>query len=137
MHAAPAIIDGRRLLADHADMMEFVLVHRYGRPADEAEARITHLWDRWVHRVMRDHHETQSAAETIMDEGIAFFAQPRDGRHHGPRSEQADWGWETMILYTQEYAALCDAVHGTFVHHRPNDVPGFTFDGGICAECDD
>ncbi len=49
-------------------------------------------------------------------------------------SPLVDVGWHTFILYTKDYAEFCRSRAGRFIHHEPNDKPGFPMEsGGTCA----
>ena len=37
-----------------------------------------------------------------------------------PVDRRVDEFWHAHILFTQDYAAMCKAVAGQFLHHRPS-----------------
>lgn len=76
-------------------------------------------------------------AERVVDQALAFVAACRDlpATTRISPSPAVDVGWHTLILYTRQYAELCDRVVGRFVHHEPDDLPGVPgrAEGGVSA----
>ncbi|MCB1880160.1 MAG: hypothetical protein KDI54_08915 [Gammaproteobacteria bacterium] len=61
--------------------------------------------------VARDH-------ERELKRYLALYAINPD-KTYGMRG-QIDKLWHTFLMFTKEYAAFCDCVAGTFIHHVPN-----------------
>ena len=90
------------------------------------------LWERLVNRIVKDESMERDLAERVMNEALGFLqlcANEPDG-NYSP-STTVDVGWHTFILYTREYAAFCDRVAGTFIHHNPTDIPGMDYSDGM------
>jgi hypothetical protein len=87
------------------------------------------LFERFVSRIMTDHAFDHDRASKIMSNALAFLATCGTNRSAQlSPSETVDIGWHTAILYTREYAAICDMLAGGFIHHVPDDG-GTTGDG--------
>ena len=70
--------------------------------------------------------------EVCLDFLRQCVAEP-DVRHMP--SHRVDVVWHGMILHTQWYQRLCQALGTPFIHHRPNDWKVMGQNDG--AECDD
>jgi len=83
------------------------------------------FWHRAVNRLVDDEGMESALAERVTGEAINFieFVGKREGEAFSP-SPLVDAGWHSLILYTREYAQLCDRLAGRFIHHSPNDIPG-------------
>lgn len=58
--------------------------------------------------------------DEVMDEYKKFMAMAMAfGAEPVPVSEFLDDFWHTHIVFTQDYAAMCQTIAGRFVHHRP------------------
>ncbi len=70
-------------------------------------------------------------AERIVDQALGFLrlcaTEPQG--HYSP-SPLVDIGWHTFILYTREYAAFCNQMAGSFIHHCPFDKAGNDYGTG-------
>lgn len=65
-----------------------------------------------------------AVAEACLDQAIAFVATSAIlHRRLGP-SVSVDKAWHQLITYTRVYQKLCDAL-GMFIHHVPDDAPGY------------
>jgi hypothetical protein len=149
MTAVMTTLAGRRVLIYHHDAMVAHMEQLPGVDHREAELAISQWWDRCVNRLAAERGFPQDRAEFVMDRGVQFLYRTRDDSHCVPTPAEDD-GWHGMLGYTAEYAALCDAIAGRFLHHRPNDVigamthcdcpGGHVMDkcGGVppCAKCD-
>ncbi|BCJ33741.1 hypothetical protein Athai_12440 [Actinocatenispora thailandica] len=79
------------------------------------------LFDRLARRIVTDHGLDRPLAERVMTEALAFLrACAVTDRPLSP-SLMVDIGWHTFILYTREYAAVCQQIAGRFLHHVPDD----------------
>lgn len=101
------------------------------------------LWDRLVARIEKDHEflyrvgrnasdevRTEFAGR-ILHEAIGFLTliAKNPGVGFSP-SPLVDIGWHNFILYTNEYAAWCEANAGRFIHHSPFDEEGVDYGTG-------
>jgi hypothetical protein len=87
------------------------------------------LWGRLVHRIMKDEGLSLQDAERTMDAALGFLQLCADhSEHRFSPTERVDIGWHTFILYTRSYAAFCETLGGGYIHHEPNDLPGFPQD---------
>ena len=129
-----SISAGAQVLAGYHGEMVHYMIAEYGAAPDYAEAAVSQLWTRWVLRCALDHDMDTREAAAAVTAGLAFLA---DTETHSP-SRVADAGWHTMLSYTREYAALCHALRGKFIHHCPSDVAGVA-QKGYCTDagCDD
>lgn len=61
-------------------------------------------------------------AQRALDEALGFLrlCALDPGTRHSP-SPLADAGWHALILFTREYAELCQGLAGRFIHHAPAD----------------
>jgi hypothetical protein len=82
------------------------------------------LFDRITRRIAHDEDINQQLAARILDQALAFLGTcaTTPGARLSP-SGLVDKGWHTLILYTREYADLCDRLAGRFLHHNPDDQP--------------
>jgi hypothetical protein len=83
------------------------------------------LWERLVARIAKENDCDACLAGRIMDQALGFLclvAQDPDAQYSP--SPVVDIGWHTIILYTREYAALCELLAGRFIHHAPLDEAG-------------
>lgn len=80
------------------------------------------LFERFVSRIMKDHAFDHDYASKIMSNALAFLGTcaVNPSAQLSP-SSTVDIGWHTVILYTRQYAALCDTLAGGFIHHVPDD----------------
>jgi hypothetical protein len=86
---------------------------------------------RLVNRIVKDEGTERPLAERILDQALGFLrlcALEPNG-HYSP-SSLVDIGWHTLIMYTRDYAALCDRLGGGFIHHEPSDVSGVDYGTG-------
>ncbi|MFE6872786.1 glycine-rich domain-containing protein [Kitasatospora sp. NPDC057692] len=92
------------------------------------------LFERLVHRVAHDHAMERQLAERVVDQALAFLgacaASP--GARLSP-SHLVDHGWHAFLMYTREYAAFCDRIAGSFLHHRPEDGDGLVRGRAVAA----
>ncbi len=129
------LLAGRPLLESNRDAMTTYMVTQFGADPREAELAIEQLWTRWVLRCATDTGRTPASAGDAVTAALAFLTDPAV---HSPGA-LADDGWHTMLGYTREYAALCHALTGHFIHHCPNDVAGLGRSPGSChpdGHCD-
>ncbi len=87
--------------------------------------------ERVVARLAKEQDTSLDLADRIFAETINFLVlcgQQHD-RKYSP-STLVDEGWHTLILYTREYADLCNRLVGHFIHHVPTDEPGATYSSG-------
>lgn len=68
-----------------------------------------------------------SIPEEIVDEAIDEFRRYLILIHLGYRgmamcSKYVDEVWHAFILHTRDYAAFCESVFGTFLHHEPGTI---------------
>lgn len=101
-----------------------------GQPATSTDAQVRDLlpaplFTRLVNRIVEDHLVTPGHAERIMTQALAFLqaCALNPGGGLAP-SKQVDIGWHTLILYTRDYADLCQRIAGRFIHHAPDDEEG-------------
>jgi len=82
------------------------------------------LWDRLTARIAREHELSLDDASRVFDQTLGFLRLVALVPHttYSP-SPMVDKGWHTLILYTEEYAALCQSLAGRFIHHVPLDGP--------------
>ncbi len=80
------------------------------------------LHDQLTARIRLDHPEHAHQADRILAQTLAFLlaCAANPGLGLAP-SKIVDIGWHTLILYTREYAELCQRVAGRMIHHRPDD----------------
>jgi len=84
------------------------------------------LFDRLTHRITVDHSEIDTGlAERIVDQALAFLGTCATATQPIGPSPLVDIGWHMFILHTAEYAAFCDRLAGRFIHHEPDDEPGY------------
>lgn len=82
------------------------------------------LWDRIVARIARENSISADDASRIMDQALGFLRLiAMDPRAEYSPSPTVDIGWHAIILYTKDYAALCQSLAGHFIHHVPQDSP--------------
>jgi hypothetical protein len=83
------------------------------------------LFGRIADRIAREHHDIdRERAGKILDQAVLFVAAAGQYPDMGlSPSDAVDIGWDTFILYTQEYFDFCSRF-GRYVHHTPNDTPG-------------
>lgn len=90
------------------------------------------LWERLVHRLVRDEAIERDLAERIMNEALGFLqlcAREPDGKFSP--SATVDIGWHVFVLYTKDYANFSQRVAGRFLHHEPTDDPGTDYSDGF------
>lgn len=94
------------------------------------------LWSRLTKRIVAEHPEIDTAmAERILEQTLGFLqlcALSKNGGH--APSDMVDIGWHTFILYTREYAELCQRIAGRFIHHCPTDEVGIDYGEGSPAQ---
>jgi hypothetical protein len=73
--------------------------------------------DRMVKKGLVNDQEEGQALATEYRRYMTIVAE-HPGQIFAP-SDQVDEVWHAHLLFTADYAAFCDAVVGTFVHHRP------------------
>jgi hypothetical protein len=130
---ATTVLPYRDVLDRHQDKMITYIAGNY--PWAPAKEMVTNWWDRLVARLVEDYPHKgvdHTLAGRILNEALGFLQLCTVENGHGP-SEMVDLGWHTMILYTMEYAALCDAMAGRFMHHLPTDLPSDTH--SMCDAC--
>ena len=95
------------------------------------------LFDRISHRLAHDEDISPQLADRILDQTLAFLGTcaTTTGARLSP-SDLVDKGWHTLILYTREYATLCDRLAGRFLHHNPDDQPNAVKGATIAATVD-
>src|SRR5258707_6111299 len=87
-------------------------------------------------RIVKDEGIEPAMAERIVDQALGFLqlcAKSDGTASYGP-SEMVDIGWHTLILYTRDYAELCQRVAGRFIHHCPTDEEGVDYSTGTVAQ---
>lgn len=94
---------------------------------DYIKVATMHLWNRLVDRLAKEHGIDRDTAEQHQAAGLAFL---RSGRQNPTAFE--DVGWHNLLHYTAEYPAVCQVLVGHYVHHLPNDVPGFNMEAAGC-----
>lgn len=124
-------LTGRALLDSHRDAMTAYMMLQFGTDPREAALAIGQLWARWVARCAKDTGRTPASAEDAVTAALEFLTSAR----HIPGA-LADDGWHTMLGYTREYAALCHALTGRFIHHCPSDIAGLPRKGDCSNNCD-
>src|SRR4051794_14990864 len=69
------------------------------------------LWDRVVARISHENGYDSHIAARIVDQALGYLrvVALEPGMQYSP-SPTVDVGWHTLILYTREYAALCEAL---------------------------
>jgi hypothetical protein len=81
-----------------------------------------------VRRFMRVHGVAQERAEAVFVETLKWLwltRRAREARPEGlvlavhPEIGAIDEMWHVFLLFTRDYAAMCDAHLGGFVHHNP------------------
>lgn len=86
------------------------------------------LWWRLVGRIVNENPEIDEAmACRIMDQTVAFLQLCAAADRRYTPSQLVDIGWETFILYTQEYHVFCLAIAGRYLHHSPFDEEGVDY----------
>ena len=80
-----------------------------------------------VWRIARDNQFTTEEAESVFRDTIRFLylAGATDAKHIAP-TKNIDKGWHSFLMFTRDYAELCRAYFGRFIHHeprRPGDAP--------------
>lgn len=117
------VLPGQMLIAGHHDAMVAHMEQLPGVGHREADLAVGQWWARLVNRLMAEKLYTRDQAEAAVDAGLRFLYRTRNDDHCVPTPTEDD-GWHVMLPYTAEYAALCHAIAGRFLHHRPNDIAG-------------
>jgi hypothetical protein len=82
-----------------------------------------------VQRFARLHGVARERAEALFVETLKWLWLARRAREASPLGlvlsiypdiRGIDEMWHVFLLFTRDYAALCDAYLGGFVHHQPN-----------------
>lgn len=81
-----------------------------------------------IRRFVREHGVDQARAEALFAETLKWLwlaRRSRDVRPAGlmlsmhPEMLGIDEMWHAMLLFTRDYAALCEEWFGGFIHHEP------------------
>jgi hypothetical protein len=131
-------LTAREIVASKTPIMATILTIQFRTPPAEADLRCGQLWERWTARA-REEGWAAADTEAALSAAVGFLA---DEDRHTPDGLE-DAGWHLMLAHDTEcYAALCIALVGRRIEHRPTDLDGITTGpkcGGNppCAKCDD
>jgi hypothetical protein len=122
------------LVNKRSPMVAYLVKHYPHLEVGKAEAMIDQLWNRLVDRIVKDHGLPREEAERAQARGLAFLVRSTKGKGPSSPDKEQDCGWHNFILYSLEYAALCDVLAGRFIHHLPNDVAGWPQSHQPCSD---
>jgi hypothetical protein len=102
-----------------------------------AESAIDHLTSRLACALVKDRGCSREDADRYVALGLNFLEEVANnpGQSFSPTPD-ADIGWHMLMIYTGEYAAVCQVLVGRYVHHIPNDIPGRQSEAK-CFSCTD
>ena len=83
-----------------------------------------------IRRYCRDHSASPAEAEEVFQEMLKWLYlgscctadnEATAGYVMTPEIMKLDWMWHAFLLFTADYAAICDRYFGSFLHHVPKD----------------
>lgn len=69
-------------------------------------------------RLMKDHGLNEEAAKSLLQDTMKFLTLASTRPHLVP-PPRVDDGWHTLLLFTRDYADICQRHFGRFIHHMP------------------
>lgn len=95
---------------------------------DKLEAQ---LFTRISRRIAKEENRSIGEARKILDGALGFLLLcAKESKGNFSPSREVDIGWHAFLMYTKEYAAFCQNVAGTFIHHCPTDEIEVAAQGG-------